>query len=245
MVRVHSECLLATDGANVLNAQLGRGFALGFVTPELVADEPRLRYNVLELLALSMVAWHDRTPLHAGAVVRNGRAVLLAGQSLAGKSTLCYACLRAGFQLLAEDVVYVSRRRGIRLWGVPWRIHLLPDAVRLFDELADVSAVLQPNGKTKLAVDVAALGADRVRCHVERAVVCVVERHDGPASDLEPIDSRVPIAALSHDRESGFDLYSDTRSAAEVLVSGGAYRLRVGSDLAGAVALLKELTEDR
>jgi hypothetical protein len=244
IVRVHSQCLLATDGANVLTAQLDRGIALGFVTPELVADEARLCHNVLELLALSMVAWRDRTPVHAGAVVRNGRAVLLAGQSMAGKSTLCYACLRDGFQLLAEDVVYVSRQSGMRLWGIPWHIHLLPDAVRLFTELADIPAVLQPNGKCKLVVETSSFGADRPRCYVERAVVCVVERQSGSASVLEPVDPCVPVMALSHDREAGFDLYSDTRRVAEALVAGGAYRLHVGSDLAGAVALLKELTDE-
>jgi len=245
IVRVHSQCLVATDGASLLTAQLDRGFALGFVTPELVADEARLCYNVLELLALSMVAWRDRTPVHAGAVVRNGPAVLLTGHTLAGKSTLCYACLRDGFQLLAEDVVYVSRQSGMRLWGVPWRIHLLPDAVRLFAELANIPAVLQPNGKRKLAVETASFGADRPRCYVERALVCVVERQGGSASVLEPIDPCIPVMLLSHDREAGFDLYSDTRAVAESLVANGAYRLRVGSELAGAVALLKELTDER
>jgi hypothetical protein len=240
-VRVHGGCLLAGDGANLMTAQLDAGRALAFVTPELAAREPWLRYHVLELLGLAMVAWHDRTPLHAGAVVCGGRAVLLTGRSMAGKSTLCYACLRDGFQLLAEDVVYISRRRGLRLWGIPWRIHLLPDTARLFSELADVAAVPQPNGKVKLAVETSAFGADRARCHAERAVVCVVERREGAASALEPIDPRAAVAALSYDRESGFDLYSDTRAAAEALVAGGAYRLTVGGDLASAVALVREL----
>jgi hypothetical protein len=241
-VRVHGGTLIAGDGANLLTAQLDRGRALAFVTPELAAREAWLRYHVLEMLGLAMAAWHDRTPLHAGAVVCGGRAVLLTGRSMAGKSTLCYACLRDGFQLLAEDVVYVSRRRGLLLWGVPWRIHLLPDAARLFSELADVPAIPQPNGKVKLAVETAAFGADRARCHAERAVVCVVERREGAASALEPIDAQIAVAALSYDREAGFDLYSDTRAAAEALVAGGAYRLTVGGDLAGAVALLRGLT---
>src|SRR5262245_31398405 len=160
-MRVHSDCFLGTDGANLLTAQLDRGFALGFVTPGLMADEARLRYHALELLALALVSRRDRLPIHAGAIVRRGRAVLLAGRSTAGKSTLCYACLREDFQLLTEDVVYVSRRGGLRLWGIPWQIHLLPDAVRHFAELADIPSALQANGKRKLAVETAAFGADR------------------------------------------------------------------------------------
>src|SRR5262245_57872735 len=37
--RVHSGCYLAASGSNVLMAQMDRGEALGFVTPELVADD--------------------------------------------------------------------------------------------------------------------------------------------------------------------------------------------------------------
>jgi hypothetical protein len=241
--RLHGDCFLASDGASMLMAQRDHGYALAFVTPELVADESRLRHHVIELLGLLLAAYRDRLPVHAGAVVRRGRAVLLVGRSTAGKSTLCYACLRGGFQLLAEDVVYVSMRRGLRLWGVPWQIHLLPDAVRHFAELADLPGTHQANGKFKLAVETAAFGADRSCRYVERAVVCIVERHGGVSSTLEPIDPGIPIAALTHDLESGFDLYGDPRAAAEALVADGAYRLNVGSDLAGAVALLKELTD--
>ena len=241
--RIHSDCFLASDGINLLTAQRDHGFALAFVTPELVADEPRLRHHVLELLGLLLATYDDRLPVHAGAVVRRGRAVLLVGRSTAGKSTLCYACLRDEFQLLAEDVVYVSTRRGLRLWGVPWQVHLLPDAVRHFAELADLPGTHQANGKFKLAVETSAFGADRPCRYVERAVVCMVERHAALSSALEPIDPGVPLAALTHDLESGFDLYGDLRAAVEALVAGGAYRLSVGSDLAGAVALLKELTD--
>jgi hypothetical protein len=244
-MRFHSDCFLGTDGANLLTAQLDRGFALGFVTPEFVADEARLRYHALELLALVLVSRRDRVPVHAGAIVRRGRAVLLAGRSTAGKSTLCYACLREDFQLLTEDVVYVSLRHGLRLWGVPWQIHLLPDAVRHFGELGDIPSVLQANGKRKLTVETAAFGMDRIRRHAERAAVCVVERAGGASSVLEPIEPCAAIEVLSGDLESGFDLHGETIASAEALVAGGAYRLRVGSDLAGAVALLRELTENQ
>jgi hypothetical protein len=196
---------------------------------------------VLELLGLLLVTQHDRVPVHTGAVVLNGLAILLAGRSTAGKSTLCYACLRDGFQLLAEDVVYVSRRQGMRLWGVPWQIHLLPDAVRFFPELADVPAEIQANGKLKLAVETARFGMNRALRYADRAVICVVERHAGTESVLEPLDTAAAIATLSGNRESGFDLYDGTRAAAEQLAAGGAYRLLVGHDLGRAVAALRRL----
>jgi hypothetical protein len=239
--RAHGGCFVASDGVNLLTAQYREGHALAFVAPELVQREAQLRYNVLQLLALLLVTQHDRVPVHAGAVVRDGLAILLAGPSTAGKSTLCYACLRDGFQLLAEDVVYVSHSPSLRLWGVPDDLHLLPDAVRFFPELADVQPAVQANGKFKLAVKTARFGADRTTRHSERAVVCLVERHDDAATLLEPIAREQAVAALSQDREPGFDLYDGAERAAGALVARGAYRLTVGHDLSRAAQALRQL----
>ncbi len=239
--RVHSDWFIASSGANLLTARRDFGQALGFVTPELVADTAHFRYNVLECLALLLASWRDRTPIHAGAVAHAGRAALLIGASGSGKSTLCYACARAGLSLLAEDVVYVSLRDRQRLWGNPWRIHLLPDAPRFFPELADRPVQIQANGKRKLAVDLAELGTTLLHCHAERAVICLIRRHSGQASALRPIAPQAAIAALSHNLEAGFDLDSGTRVVAEALAAGGTYQLEVGRDLAGAVELLREM----
>ena len=172
-----------------------------------------------------------------------GRAALLVGPSGSGKSTLCYACARAGLNLLAEDVVYVDLRDRLRLWGNPWRIHLLPDAPQFFPELADRPVQIQANGKRKLAVDVAELGTVLLHCHAERAVVCLVRRNDSHASTLTPIEPQAAAAALSRNLEPGFDLNSGTGVVAEVLAASGAYQLEVGSNLAGAVELLREMLE--
>ena len=98
--RAHGEWFVAASGANLLTARMDRGEALGFVTPELVADDAQFRYSALECLALLLASWRDRTPVHAGAIVHAGRAALLVGPSSAGKSTLCYACVRAGHAAL-------------------------------------------------------------------------------------------------------------------------------------------------
>jgi hypothetical protein len=238
--RLHSDWFVASSGANLLTARQDHGHALGFVTPELVADQAHFRYTVIECLALLLASWHDRTPIHAGAIAHAGSMALLVGASGSGKSTLCYACARAGLGLLAEDVVYTSLHHGLRLWGNPWRIHLLPDAPQFFPELADQPVQIQANGKRKLAIDLAELGAPLLHCHAERAVVCLLRR-SSQASRLTPIDRQTAIAAFSHKREAGFDFSSSTARVAEALAAGGAYQIDVGSDLAGAVELLRTL----
>jgi hypothetical protein len=239
--RVHGDWFIASSGPNLLTARRDQGHALGFVTPELVAEQAHFRYNVLECLALLLASWRDRTPIHAGAIAHAGRAVLLFGASGSGKSTLCYAWARAGLGLLAEDVVYVGLRDGLRLWGNPWRIHLLPNAPGFFPELRDRPAQIQANGKRKLAIDLAELGAPLLHCHTGNAVICLVHRQGGRASALMPIARQAAVDAISHKLEAGFDLSSSTATVAEALAAGGAYQLNVGSDLAGAVELLREM----
>lgn len=239
--RAHGASFIAAAGGSMMTAQLAEGHALAFVTPELADDEATLRRSVLECLGLLLVNYRDRTPVHAAGVVYNGRALLLAGGSTAGKSTLCYACLRAGFGLLSEDIVCVSLARGLRVWGHAGAIFLLPDAPRFFPELARHEPRVQPNGKRKLVVEP---GAEQVATHAERATVCFVERAAGQASHLEPVSAEAAAALLADPREPGFDLLRDRAPAVAVAIAAsGAYRLHVGSDPASAVALLAHLAE--
>ena len=245
LFRAHGDTLVAAMGGNLLTAQLAQGSALGFITPELAANEPLLRHSVIECLGLLLVNYRDRTPIHAAGVVRNGRAVLLLGASKAGKSTLCYACVRAGFGLLSEDTVCVSLAHGLRVWGHPGPIQLLPDAPRLFPELASLEPQLRPNGKYKLSVDIGALGAERLATHAERAIVCLIARAPGQASQLEPLPAATAAALIADPQEPGFTLLRARAPAvaAALTAAGGAYRLSVGSNPASAAALLAHLTE--
>ena len=110
---------LAASGGSMLSAQMSAGVATAFVTPELAADEGNLRHNVVECLGFLLVNYRDRTPVHAAAVVRNGRAVLFMGQSTAGKSTLCYACVRAGFASPARSPTIRRTSRACSRSGGP------------------------------------------------------------------------------------------------------------------------------
>lgn len=66
----------------------------------------------LEELVAFVLAWvlgtHGRFVLHAAAVARDDRALLVLGHTGAGKSTLSGACLEAGWQLLGDDQVVVD-----------------------------------------------------------------------------------------------------------------------------------------
>jgi hypothetical protein len=54
------------------------------------------------------LAWRGSLPLHASSLVIGGRAWLVAGRAGAGKSTLTAELLRAGAELLADDLTAVN-----------------------------------------------------------------------------------------------------------------------------------------
>ena len=59
-----------------------------------------------------LLARHGRLVLHAGAVARDGGALLLLGDSGSGKSTLAWAASRAGWEVLSDDHVALLPRGG-------------------------------------------------------------------------------------------------------------------------------------
>ena len=126
---------ITAGAANTAVADLLSGQAFGFVTPEMAADEAFVRYAFVDSLAYSLLGARpaDSSRFHAACVARGGRGVVLCGDAGAGKSTLAFACARRGYQALAEDALFLQvGADGGRLWGMPWRLHLLPDSQRLF-----------------------------------------------------------------------------------------------------------------
>ena len=207
--------------------------------PSQPLDNPAtFRSEVLLLGFLSRLRQHGLMAVHGSAVVRDGRAILLRGPSGSGKTTLAYAAARSRFQALAEDVVWIDLEAG--LWrGIPWFFHLLPDASRLFPELAGIPAVWESAGKIKLEVDLDSIRPGSTVTEARPGPVVLLER--AAANGLEPVG---PAEALDLWRrcpagtEESFPGYG---GHVEEILKDGAWRLRLGTDLEGALDLLETL----
>ncbi len=100
-------------------------------SPAMLARPHELRCELLEFAVFTLVARSQPVlPLHAACVGVGDRAVLLLGESGAGKSTATVQCMLAGLGVLAEDVVFVDPRR-LTVTGVPNYIHLRLETPRL------------------------------------------------------------------------------------------------------------------
>ncbi len=229
LMRAHGDTLLAADDGCLLTARPASGTALAFITPELAADLPRLRQAILERLGLLLAGARARAPLRASAVGAGPRALLLSGVDDDLIATLCYGCARSGLAFLASEHIYLRDGRPAWVWGHPGVLRL-PAA-------SPASGQLASGGVVELA------GTAKLACPASQVRVCLVEHATGQASRLEPASVEAAAAALTRLAAPERYFAQAGTPAAAARVAAGAYRLRVGSDLASAVLLLQHLLE--
>ena len=80
------------------------------------ADSARL---LLESVVLTALTWTHLLPLHAACVSREGRSLLLCGDSHAGKSTLAYEFAKAGWTYVSDNSLYWSVSGDVLVSGSP------------------------------------------------------------------------------------------------------------------------------
>jgi hypothetical protein len=149
-----------------------------------------VRNSMLFVLARLLLA-QDRFLLHGAAVRRDERALLVVGESGAGKSSLAYAAHLAGWQVLGDDMVSVDARLLVR--GIP-RVPTVPGDVA--GGTAGEPLPHDPRNRLELPD----FELDRRDAPIAGVLIC---RHDdgagrlAAASSTEAIEALVPAFVLS------------------------------------------------
>ena len=218
-----------------------RAEATAEVTSELVADRDHFRDEMLQAITLALLSSYDRHFLHAAAVARGNRAVLLAAPSGTGKSTLAYLAQRSGLDVMSEDRVWIQRSPALRVWGWPWRLHLRPEAASHFPELEGAATHEHGANKPRHVVDVITSGISAPRFYADDVTVCLLTRgQDGPL--LERVGAEVIVDALSRDIAPGFDRHSARHLPSVRAIAGaGGWRLRLSQDPHAALPFLEQM----
>jgi hypothetical protein len=129
-------------------------------------------------------------PLHSACVVREGRGIFIAGESMAGKSTLAVALAKEGFALLSDDWTYVRfQDRQLVAHGLNAPIKLLPDAVAHFPELQAATAFHTANGEIAYELLADELLHLRVVSSCVPQLALFLERNSESKNELVPASS--------------------------------------------------------
>ena len=119
-----------------------------------LTDDYVTPYVLWEVVRLVLESAAPRVPVHAAAVARHGRALVLAGASQAGKSTLAGWLTANGWQFLTDEVALLEHRAdGVTIVHPFWR----PIGVR---RPGPLDALLElPGDDPEVLVPASALGA--------------------------------------------------------------------------------------
>ena len=234
-------CSIFHGPDNFAIADLSAGFAFAFLSPDCIADRAYFRYHFLEPLVYLMQGARHFVFVHASCISRNGRAILLCGESGAGKTCLAYACARRGWDFVSGDAVHIVRERKDRtIIGRPYEIRFRPEARELFPELHSFPIEPRANGKSDLEVDTALLAIPTTVQSAARHIV-FIERSGRPR--LERCSQEFAMRTLEGTICFGDDQCRlEQRTALAHFVKMAAWRLHY-SDLDQAEALLRSLPD--
>ena len=176
-----------SDMENFIVCDLVEGFGFGWLTESVVADTAFCRYFFLDAAMMVLLDQLYLTPVHGALLARNGRGVLLCGESHAGKSSLAYACAREGWTFICDDATSLLRSRNDRFAiGNPRTIRFKEEAGALFPELQSQLVATRPNGRAGIEVLTSDLGITTSNGCVVNDIV-FLNRHAGGSPRLIPV----------------------------------------------------------
>jgi hypothetical protein len=239
----------AIDESNLAVISPAQRSALVVVSRDMLRHAYHLRYELIEFAVYVLAARALRlVPLHAAAVGRQGRGLLLMGDSGAGKSTITLHCLLQGLGLLSEDAVFVAPD-GRAATGIANFLHLQRRGLALLRARAAVRhirsspIIRRRSGVEKYEVDLRRSGYRLAPAPLSiQALVFLSKRRGSDDRLLVPVAARQRAARLAALQpyaagQQGWRRFENS------LASVRTYELRRGSHPAVAVAALRGLLD--
>ncbi len=209
------------------------------VTGSHPGDAVLAAHPLLTIALLETMKRFGRFPLPAAGLSRNGKGVLVPGASGAGKSTMSVALVRAGFDFLADDTVFITTTvDGLWVWGFPDEIDVTEDTTAMVPELGYLAGSPLLPGRDKHSFRVEEVFGVAALAGTSPAVLIAPQIVAGPDSELEPMAPSdallelLPNVLLTHPVPTQAHL----AMLATLVRTVPCLRMRVGSDLEAAAA---------
>jgi hypothetical protein len=194
---------VVADANNFASVDLKSLTGMIFVSQKTASDHSWLRWFWVESLAYLLLAQRYLVPIHAGCVARNGTGVLLSGPASAGKSTLAFACGRAGWTFVTDDCTWLLPDSTERIAiGRSWQARFRPDAPLVFPELEGHILRARPNGKVSIEVPLSAFPEIHTDSRAPIGRLVFLERGPGREPGLFPITGEQAVHRIMTDLPS-------------------------------------------
>lgn len=168
----HTMVMIA-DASNFCVANFPRGKTRMIMSAASLRHPGYVRQVFLDCAAACQIGTAYTTPIHAACVASQAIGVLLCGDSGAGKSSLAYACARAGWDYVTDDTSYLVRGSNDgRVIGDCHKLRFRPSAVDIFPELAGLPVVPRILGRPSIELPTGAMV--NIRCLQSTRVQYVV-----------------------------------------------------------------------
>lgn len=237
--------VFTADAQNHSLCDMEKGEAIAWIAASTLEHELYLRYHLLEGPIYTLVCTSHVTALHAACVSWDGVGVMLCGVSGAGKSSLAYACARAGWTYTSDDACYLPYARPDTLvLGQSHRARFRPSAKELFPELLGRSLTPRAEGKPSIEIPIEELPIEHVSASAHVEYLVFLKRHLSPETELVPISKASARERLETANYPGEQLQRRRNEAVNRIISKPAFELCY-RDLNSAVSRLRFLTESK
>ncbi len=150
------------------------------VPHDTIFDEPQIgdMEDVFSLICTAGWRAEGFTPIHAGAIVKDGTCAILCATSGGGKSTLTTAMVLSGWSTLGDDKLLLHHASGTPMLSSLLQTFNLDPASRRWFDLGDIDALPRYSAWTeKRRVSLNALRSNAAALHARPTHIVSVERN--------------------------------------------------------------------
>jgi hypothetical protein len=200
-----------------------------------------LFFTIFLMEILKRREWYS---VHAAGFSDSGRAVLIPGTSGAGKSTLSIGLLRAKFDYLSDDMVFLLRRpAGWGIIGLPEDVDVTDKTIGFFSELDFLLSSRKADGFPKWQVRAEEVYGTKIEREARPGAIVFPRISGNPTSAIRQIEpdealfEMVPNVLLTEPRSCQAHL----NALADLVKHTPCYRLETGRDFDHIPHLFREL----
>jgi len=233
------------DQDNFYVADLIKGFSFAWLTAAAVSHRSYMRYHFLESAALCHIANRHTAPIHGACVELNGRGVLLCGDSGAGKSSLSFACARAGWTYISDDASFlIQGRQDRQVVGNCHVIRLRPSAAELFEEVAGKPITPRTVGKPSIELRTSTIPGIKPAATSEVDYVVFLDRGARNIQELVPFPKESARQYMLKHLCGMDELRRNQIASVDRLLTADVFELRY-NDLNWAIDRLERMVQER